>query len=57
MHSPRSMTRSSARLCGVAQSEERVAVNHRRRGFEALLRSPGTVAEDSGTWLQPRRRW
>ncbi len=36
---------------------ERVAVNHRRRGFDALLRSRGTVTEDSGTRLQPGPRW
>ena len=36
---------------------ERVVVAHRRRGFDALLRSPGTVTEDSGTRLQPGPRW
>jgi hypothetical protein len=40
-----------------SSAEERVAVNHRRRGFDALLRSPGTVTEDSGTRLQPGPRW
>ena len=40
-----------------SSAEERVAVHHRRRGFDALLCSPGTVAEDSGTRLQPGTRW
>jgi hypothetical protein len=40
-----------------SSAEERVAVDHRRRGFDALLRSPGTVTEDSGTRLQPGPRW
>ena len=40
-----------------SSAAERVAVNHRRRGFDALLRSPGTVTEDSGTRLQPGTRW
>ena len=35
---------------------ERVAVNHHPRGFDALLRSPGTVTEDLGTRLQPGPR-
>jgi hypothetical protein len=40
-----------------SSAAERVAVNHRRRGFDALLRSFGTVTEDSGTRLQPGPRW
>ena len=40
-----------------SSAQERVAVTHRRRGFDALLRSPGTVTEDVGTRLQPGPRW
>ncbi len=47
----------SAQAVRSSSAVERVAVNHRRRGFDALLRSPGAVTEDSGTRLQPGPRW
>ena len=40
-----------------SSAAERVVVTHRRRGFDALLRSPGTVTENLGTRLQPGPRW
>jgi hypothetical protein len=51
---PRGGTQSAMRS---SSAVERVAVNHRRRGFEPSLRSQGTVAENRGTRLQPGERW